>query len=61
MSTPTSPMRVRLDPSQLQCRFYEKKFPDVEELVMVNVKSIAEMVRSCLPGRHCAPRWWLSP
>ncbi len=33
-------------------RFYEKEFPDVEECVMVNVKSIAEMgayvqVRAC--------------
>lgn len=38
-----STMRVKMDPDDLKCRFYEKKFPDVEELVMVNVKSIAEM------------------
>lgn len=25
------------------CRMYEKKYPDVDELVVVNVKSIAEM------------------
>lgn len=25
------------------CRFYEKKFPDKDEVVMVNVRSIAEM------------------
>lgn len=25
------------------CRFYEKEFPDLEECVVVNVKSIAEM------------------
>jgi len=27
----------------MSCRMYEKKYPDVDELVMVNVKSIAEM------------------
>ncbi|CAI5742538.1 unnamed protein product [Hyaloperonospora brassicae] len=27
----------------LQCRFYEQKFPEIDELVMVNVRSIAEM------------------
>jgi len=27
----------------MSCRFYEKKYPDVDDLVMVNVKSIAEM------------------
>eukprot|EP00500_Bicosoecida_sp_ms1_P005136 CAMPEP_0203816006 /NCGR_PEP_ID=MMETSP0115-20131106/14174_1 /ASSEMBLY_ACC=CAM_ASM_000227 /TAXON_ID=33651 /ORGANISM="Bicosoecid sp, Strain ms1" /LENGTH=368 /DNA_ID=CAMNT_0050724903 /DNA_START=27 /DNA_END=1133 /DNA_ORIENTATION=- len=42
-TVPGSPTKTKLDPTQLQCRFYEKKFPDVEELVMVNVKSIAEM------------------
>jgi translation initiation factor 2 alpha subunit (eIF-2alpha) len=25
------------------CRFYEKEFPELEECVVVNVKSIAEM------------------
>lgn len=28
---------------RLQCRFYEQKFPEIDELVMVNVRSIAEM------------------
>lgn len=28
---------------QLQCRFYEQRFPEIDELVMVNVRSIAEM------------------
>lgn len=27
----------------LQCRFYEQRYPEVDELVMVNVRSIAEM------------------
>jgi len=27
----------------LTCRFYEHKFPEVEDVVMVNVRSIAEM------------------
>lgn len=34
-----------IDPSQIggNTRFYEKEFPDLEECVVVNVKSIAEM------------------
>jgi len=28
---------------QLHCRFYENRFPEIDELVMVNVRSIAEM------------------
>ncbi|KAJ3379146.1 hypothetical protein HDU92_006890 [Lobulomyces angularis] len=31
------------DPSKLQCRMYENKFPEVEDLVMVNVRQIAEV------------------
>ena len=27
----------------LSCRFYEQHFPEVEDVVMVNVRSIAEM------------------
>merc|ERR1711939_526786 len=29
--------------TRLECRFYEEPFPEVESLVMVNVKQIAEM------------------
>jgi hypothetical protein len=34
-----------IEPTQIggNCRFYEKEFPDLEECVVVNVKSIAEM------------------
>lgn len=28
---------------QLSCRFYKNKFPEIEEVVVVNVRSIAEM------------------
>ncbi|RIA95588.1 translation initiation factor eIF2 alpha subunit [Glomus cerebriforme] len=31
------------NPQQFQCRMYEAKFPEVEDLVMVNVRQIAEM------------------
>ena len=27
----------------LQCRYYENKFPELEDLVMVNVRNIQEM------------------
>ena len=27
----------------LSCRFYEHRFPEIEDVVMVNVRSIAEM------------------
>jgi translation initiation factor 2 subunit 1 len=27
----------------LSCRFYEQKFPEVDDVVMVKVRSIAEM------------------
>jgi len=37
-------LRYQLDPSQkLVCRYYENQYPDIEEVVMVNVKSIAEV------------------
>ena len=29
--------------THLRCRFYEQQFPEIDELVMVNVRSIAEM------------------
>ncbi|CAG8579751.1 469_t:CDS:2 [Paraglomus brasilianum] len=31
------------NPQQLQCRMYEAKYPEVDDLVMVNVRQIAEM------------------
>lgn len=31
------------DHKNLQCRFYEQKFPEVESVVMVNVRNIADM------------------
>jgi len=31
------------NPQQFQCRMYEEKFPEVDDLVMVNVRQIAEM------------------
>ena len=34
---------VRVDTDALECRFYEKEFPEPETLVTVNVKQIAEM------------------
>ena len=27
----------------LSCRFYEQKFPEIDDVVMVNVRSIADM------------------
>ena len=27
----------------ISCRFYEQKFPEIEDVVMVNVRSIADM------------------
>ncbi|KAI9005633.1 eukaryotic translation initiation factor 2 alpha subunit-domain-containing protein [Hyaloraphidium curvatum] len=32
-----------IDRSKFQCRMYEKQFPDIDELVMVNVRAIKEM------------------
>mmetsp|Transcript_24738 Transcript_24738/g.57666 ORF Transcript_24738/g.57666 Transcript_24738/m.57666 type:complete len:333 (+) Transcript_24738:137-1135(+) len=31
------------DRKNLECRFYENKFPDIESVVMVNVRNIADM------------------
>jgi translation initiation factor 2 subunit 1 len=37
-------LKYQLDPSQrLVCRFYENQYPEIEEVVMVNVRNIAEM------------------
>lgn len=45
--TSTTPENVididEQDKKIASCRFYEKKYPDVDDLVMVKVKSIAEM------------------
>jgi len=36
--------RYQLDPAQkLVCRYYENQYPDLEEVVMVNVRNIADM------------------
>lgn len=32
-----------INPTALRCRFYEKKFPDADEVVMVNVTRITQM------------------
>eukprot|EP00542_Grammatophora_oceanica_P003855 CAMPEP_0194059250 /NCGR_PEP_ID=MMETSP0009_2-20130614/68494_1 /TAXON_ID=210454 /ORGANISM="Grammatophora oceanica, Strain CCMP 410" /LENGTH=113 /DNA_ID=CAMNT_0038709715 /DNA_START=54 /DNA_END=392 /DNA_ORIENTATION=+ len=31
------------DRNNLQCRFYENKYPEIESVVMVNVRNIADM------------------
>lgn len=37
-------MRYEIDPSQrLMCRLFENEYPEIEEVVMVNVRNIAEM------------------
>mmetsp|Transcript_2065 Transcript_2065/g.3719 ORF Transcript_2065/g.3719 Transcript_2065/m.3719 type:complete len:398 (+) Transcript_2065:226-1419(+) len=36
-------LSVKVDTRHLQCRFYEEQFPEIESLVMVNVRHIAEM------------------
>jgi hypothetical protein len=36
-------IRIKLDRDPIHCRFYENKFPELEEVVMVNVKEIGEM------------------
>jgi len=32
-----------MDPALLRCRFYEKQFPDSDEVVIVNVTRITQM------------------
>jgi len=31
------------DKKNLECRFYESEYPEIESLVMVNVRNIADM------------------
>eukprot|EP01012_Entosiphon_sulcatum_P040949 TRINITY_DN546_c0_g1_i1.p1 TRINITY_DN546_c0_g1~~TRINITY_DN546_c0_g1_i1.p1 ORF type:complete len:334 (-),score=90.15 TRINITY_DN546_c0_g1_i1:102-1103(-) len=42
MATPVEISRLGPHETVLNCRFYEKKYPDIEELVMVRVKTISE-------------------
>ncbi|KTG00513.1 hypothetical protein cypCar_00047053 [Cyprinus carpio] len=39
----------------LSCRFYQHRFPEVEDVVMVNVRSIAEMGYIDLSKRRVSP------
>ncbi|TPX31180.1 hypothetical protein SmJEL517_g05432 [Synchytrium microbalum] len=41
--TPSASAAVAAASSRLQCRMYEQKYPEVEDVVMVNVRQIAEM------------------
>ncbi|TPX34280.1 hypothetical protein SeMB42_g07340 [Synchytrium endobioticum] len=41
--TPSASAAVAAASSRLQCRMYEHKFPEVEDVVVVNVRQIAEM------------------
>lgn len=36
-------IRVETEKDDLKCRFYERQYPDIEEIVMVNVTEIGEM------------------
>ena len=36
-------MKKAKEKMALTCRFYEQKFPEIEDVVMVNVRSIADM------------------
>jgi len=38
-----APPQQAVDTKHLQCRFYEDQYPEIESLVMVNVRHIAEM------------------
>ncbi|KAJ3327200.1 hypothetical protein HDU76_012241 [Blyttiomyces sp. JEL0837] len=42
-ATPTAVAAMSAQQARLQCRMYESKFPEVDDLVMVNVRQIAEM------------------
>ncbi|KND04932.1 eukaryotic translation initiation factor 2 subunit alpha [Spizellomyces punctatus DAOM BR117] len=41
--TPAAAAAIDERQARLQCRMYEQKFPEVDQLVMVNVRQIAEM------------------
>jgi translation initiation factor 2 subunit 1 len=41
--TPTAVAELSQIQNQLSCRFYENKYPEVDSLVMVNVRQIADM------------------
>jgi hypothetical protein len=41
--TPTAVAELSAQHSRLNCRFYEDKFPEVDSLVVVNVRQIADM------------------
>lgn len=41
--TPTAAAELSAQQSRLACRFYAEKFPEVDSLVMVNVRQIADM------------------
>jgi polyribonucleotide nucleotidyltransferase len=41
--TPTAVAELSAQHSRLNCRYYEDKFPEVDSLVVVNVRQIADM------------------
>ena len=41
--TPSAAAALTAQQSRLACRMYEERFPEVDSLVMVNVRQIAEM------------------
>ncbi|KAJ3096656.1 hypothetical protein HDU97_005718 [Phlyctochytrium planicorne] len=42
-STPAAAAALSAQQARLQCRMYENRYPEVDDLVMVNVRQIAEM------------------
>ena len=42
-AVPNNEIPEQQDTRHLQCRFYEEQYPEIESLVMVNVRHIAEM------------------
>ena len=41
--TPTAAAELSAQQSRLSCRFYENRFPEIDSLVVVNVRQIADM------------------